>query len=200
MSCILRPFSRLDAKNSYPNWDIFIKLNDSRYGKWYPILDQNSLISIPFPRLNCSQTLSLLSGTYPYSLHGSTPPSRAMQTSQETVGLARWQDNTFRALTQYSPTHNQCVVSKIHFQMCKLRLGEWYKESLKESLKFWTSDRSMVPELCSPQDPLSDVLEFGRILTFSEQSEAAGSCWSIYRFIDTLNLSIQSNVYNYYKK
>ena len=28
-------------------------------GKWYPILDQNSLTSISYPRLNCLKTISL---------------------------------------------------------------------------------------------------------------------------------------------
>ena len=35
-----------------------------------------------------------------------------------------------------------------------LRLGEWYKETLTISLKFWTRGSSMVLELCSPRDPL----------------------------------------------
>lgn len=55
-SSILRPCSRLDAKNSYPNSDVSLSYWTVP-GKWYPILDQNSLISIPYPRLNCSKTL-----------------------------------------------------------------------------------------------------------------------------------------------
>ena len=45
-SWILRPYSRLDLKNSYSN------SNWTFPGKWFPVLDQNSLISIPYPRLN----------------------------------------------------------------------------------------------------------------------------------------------------
>ena len=55
-SSILRPCSRLDAKNSYPNSDVSLSYWTVP-GKWYPILGQNSLISIPYPRLNCSKTL-----------------------------------------------------------------------------------------------------------------------------------------------
>ena len=50
-----------------------------------------------------------------------------------------------------------------------LRLGEWYKDTLTESPKFWISGRSMVLELCSPRDPL---VCSRRISTFSERSEA----------------------------
>ena len=47
------------------------------YSKWYPILDQNFPISIPYPRLNCSKALPscrqrhLLTSIY--VIHGSTP-------------------------------------------------------------------------------------------------------------------------------
>ena len=44
-------------------------------GKWYPILDQNSLISIPYPRLNCSKTLPFTAAHIPIKLiYGGTPP------------------------------------------------------------------------------------------------------------------------------
>ena len=62
-SCILPPYSRLGAKKFLPYSRLAI-LQDSLfllwsrlYGKRYPILDQNSLISISCPRLNCSKTL-----------------------------------------------------------------------------------------------------------------------------------------------
>ena len=50
-------YSRLDSKNSYPKSDVFFLSNWTVPGKWYSILGQNSLISIPYPRLNCSKTL-----------------------------------------------------------------------------------------------------------------------------------------------
>ncbi len=39
-------------------------------GKWYPILDQNLLISIPFPRLNCLKTIPFTAAhTYVHVAH-----------------------------------------------------------------------------------------------------------------------------------
>ena len=55
-SCILRPYSRLNAKNSYPNSDVSLS-NWTVPGEWYPILYQNYLISITYPRLTYSKTL-----------------------------------------------------------------------------------------------------------------------------------------------
>ena len=63
-SCILWPYSRLDVKNPYPIQDLLVSRNLISlavsclyYGKWCPILDQNSLIYIPYPQKNCSKTL-----------------------------------------------------------------------------------------------------------------------------------------------
>jgi len=47
-------------------------------GKLHPILDQNCLISITYPRLNCLKTIPLPSSTYLYSLYmGVHPPGYA---------------------------------------------------------------------------------------------------------------------------
>ena len=50
------------------------------FHKYYPILEQNSLISIPYPRLNCSETLTFtVAHTYipimavPHLLGGRNP-------------------------------------------------------------------------------------------------------------------------------
>ena len=62
-SCIFRPYSRLDAKNFHPFPDLLVSRNfisvavSCLYGKWYPILNEHALISIPYRRLNCSKTL-----------------------------------------------------------------------------------------------------------------------------------------------
>ena len=50
------------------------------------------------------------------------------------------------------------------------RLGEWYKDTLTMSVKFWTNGNSMVLELCSPLEPL---VCSKRISTFNNWSEAA---------------------------
>ena len=57
-SCIWPPYSRLDTKSSFPMPDLpfsrtgFLSVAVTRI--WKMILDQNSLISKPYPRLNCS--------------------------------------------------------------------------------------------------------------------------------------------------
>ena len=87
-SCILRPYSRLDAKSPTlfqtcysPAQFIFVLvscLND----KWHPILNQNSLISIPYPRLNCTKTLPFTATqTYiPYIWEYPLPRARGIKT------------------------------------------------------------------------------------------------------------------------
>ena len=57
-------YLRLDVKNVYPIPDLLVSRNfisvsvSCLYGKLYPIFDQSCLISIPYHRLNCSETLS----------------------------------------------------------------------------------------------------------------------------------------------
>lgn len=64
LSCIFKPYFRLYNKIScpYPDSLIFQKLylytTDQCAGKWYSVLDQNSLISIPYPWLNCLEIMS----------------------------------------------------------------------------------------------------------------------------------------------
>ena len=54
-----------DPKDSYLIPELLVSRNfisvtvSCSYGKWYPILDQASLISIPYPRRSCSKPLPL---------------------------------------------------------------------------------------------------------------------------------------------
>ena len=64
LSSILQPFI-IDARNS-----IFIQLICFPVTDTIAILDQNTLISIPYPSLNCLKTMPFTAhGTYPYSLY-----------------------------------------------------------------------------------------------------------------------------------
>ena len=76
-SCIFRSYSRLDPKNSFPILDSLLQVSRNFisvavscfYGKRCPILGQNSLISIPYPRLNCSKMLSFTVAPYSSQQH-----------------------------------------------------------------------------------------------------------------------------------
>ena len=58
-----------------------------------------------------------------------------------------------------------------------LRLGEWYKETLTTSLKFWTRGRSMVLELCSPRDPLVCSNRTSTLNNWSEALDLFTASW-----------------------
>ena len=90
-SCIFRPYSRLDAKKSNPIADLLVSRNfisvavSCLYGKWYRILDQNSLISVLCPRLyKLLKTLSFTAANLPiylvYQSSTSNSPWRNGQT------------------------------------------------------------------------------------------------------------------------
>ena len=91
-SCILWLYSRLDVRTSYPIQDLPVSRNfisvavRCSYGKWYPIPDQNYLIYLPYPRLNCSKTLPYPSQwNIPIYLvyMGAPHPSRVCNKSRE---------------------------------------------------------------------------------------------------------------------
>ena len=82
-SCILQPYFTLDAKfpilfQTCHSPGLFISVVVTFICKWYPILDQNSLISIPYLRLNCSKTLPLTAAhiyiPYTWEYHPPPPP------------------------------------------------------------------------------------------------------------------------------
>ena len=89
-SCILQPYSRLDLKYSYPIPDLLVSMNFNSVavgclcGKSHPILDQNSLIYTPYPRLNYSKSYPSQQHIPIYLICGSMP-SGVLCTGRSTV-------------------------------------------------------------------------------------------------------------------
>ena len=71
-------FFQVSAPNQHQN---FYK-TEQFHGEWWTILDQNSLISIPYPRLNCLKTLPF-TAAHTYIAYGSTlPPAGGGESAQ----------------------------------------------------------------------------------------------------------------------
>ena len=58
---------------SFPSPDENLQPTDQFPGKWYPILDLNSLICIPYPRINCLKTVPF-TAAHTYIAHVQLPP------------------------------------------------------------------------------------------------------------------------------
>ena len=76
-------------------WSKFVTLLSSFPGNWYPILEQNSLISIPYPRPNCLKTIPFTAAYTYISYIWEYPPHPPESKNCWNTSLADWSPVVF---------------------------------------------------------------------------------------------------------